>query len=493
MLKNRRLLFAQIIFVTTLVIAACFIRYKGFKNGGRYTFDEALYAFMAYEMYHDSSHYNAINYTLRYMQGRPGKKMPEYLFQKLFKHPPLYTFSILMSYRIHEAFGKFNPREVTQEQILSLAVWVSIVMGCATIVVVYLFARKVFGIMPAVLAAIFLTIDPVHWITSQKIWMETTITFFMALAPLLYVYSYKKKEGSVLFFILSGLAAGGATLTKYPGGLILFVVIIYTACTRPNFFKKPLWLLMPLSWFAVMLPWFLWNMEVYGFDIILARDKGFREIKLGYGVILKLIPLLIVCSLAVIAGVYLYRHHKEKLRSFQVPRIMRNKTLWLGIVVVIVIAGLGSSLFDIIGALSLKHEPSTSWRMLFFKDEPWYFYLKRLFIYFPIYIFAYFAPFFISWKEREHRLLPILAVGAIMLFFILWGNFQCRYILPAVPWLLILAAHTVTVLHRRCMAIQRKELKFLLLAVLWCCVAFSMIKAGQIDAVLAWTNKPCYF
>lgn len=490
--KHNRLIF-EIAVIAVLMICALFIRHKGFHNGGRFTFDEALYAFMAYEMYHDISHYNAINYTNQYLRSRPGKPMPPYLFKKLFKHPPLYCFLILNSYKVHEGVGLFNPQQITQDMIMSQAVWVSILMGAFTVGLVYCIARMIYGIIPALIASWFMVIDPVHWICSQKVWMETTLTFFMALAPFLYILSYRKKDGHPLYFALSGLTLGFAALTKYPGGIMLAAIVFYTLLTRPAFFRRPVWLLVPICMFIILMPWIFRNLEEYGLAFIFGEGKGFADIRLGYTALKK---ILLASIIPVGAGVALYYTIKKKQVSFsivKIPAILKNKFVWMAVTGVLILVCLGSNLFGILSALSLKHEPETSWRMLFFKDEPWYFYLKRLFIYSPIYIFAYISPFLIMWKKREHHLLPILCAGVVVVFFIAWGNFQCRYILPAVPWLLVMAGYTVNFINTSILKLENKPLRAVLLGGLWLFVLFAFIKALQIDAVLAWTNKPCYF
>ena len=488
-LKNN--LIYEIIFIFIICITAYSLRSNGFKDDGRTTFDEALYVHMAYEMSFDIRHYNAINYSTHYVSKRP-KKLPDYLWKKIFKHPPMFCYLILNSYKIHNDFG------LQKTPIKRQAVRVSIWMGVLTILAVYLVGRFISGPFVGGLAALFLTIDPVHWICSEKIWMETTITFFMVLAGLLYLYAFNKEKGRPILYILTGISIGCAALTKYPGALAIFAIFLYTLFNRKSLLKQPKWILIPGFMFLALLDWLFWNFDVYGMEFFLGQGKGFDDIRIGYVVMKKVIPLIILLIAVPFGSVYLWKHQKDKIKPlFQkitIPSILKNKILWMVIAAVTALFITKKDLTKIIAALSLKYEPPTSWRMGFFTREPWYFYLKRLFIYFPIYIFGYFSPFFVSWKkDNPSSTLPVYFAGMICLFFIFWGNYQSRYILPAVPWLLILAAYTIVNINKQVMKLKNANLKTVSLVILWTIVGLSIAKAIQIDLLLSITNKPCYF
>lgn len=483
---KKQVLTYEIVAVCLLMFLALILRNQGFKNGKRSSFDEALYAYMAQEMTYDIHHYNAINYSLQYK-----RQLPDYLFKKLFKHPPMYCYLIVLSYKIHNALGFGELQD--SRQALGQAVKVSLFTGVLTIGIVYLLGRIIFGAYVGLLAALFLFLDPVHWICSQKVWMETTVTFFMALAPLLYLYSYRKKEGDFRFYILTGIVVGCATLTKYPGGLIFIALVFYTVLTRPKLFVSPVWMLMPVSMGLVLLHWLLWNLDVYGMDFIFASGKGFEDIRTGYKVLQKLIPILSLIFILAVGAYILLKKYGFDLFSVSIPSVLRNKYLWMGVVCCTVIIGIGKSWGEILPSLSLAYEPPTSWRMGFFKNEPWYFYLKKLFEYFPVYLFGYCAPFFISWKEREHKILPVICAFLIFLFFIFWRNYQSRYILPVVPWLTLLSAYGILFLHKNIFKVTNSTLRIILWAGLWGFVFFGVMKAIQVDVLLSWINKPCYF
>ena len=488
-IKNN--LIYEAIFIFIICITAYSLRSNGFKDDGRTTFDEALYVHMAYEMSFDIRHYNAINYSQHYVSQRP-KKLPDYLWKKLFKHPPMFCYLILNSYKLHNDFG------AGKTPIKRQAVRVSIWMGVLTVLAVYLIGRFISGPLVGGLAALFLTIDPVHWICSEKIWMETTITFFMVLSGLFYLYALNRKKSQTLFYILTGLSIGCAALTKYPGVLALFAILLYTLCNRKSLLKQPKWILIPGFMFLTLLDWFFWNFDVYGMGFFFGEGKGFEDIRAGYKVLKKLMPLIIGAIGLFFGSFYLWKNKKSQIKTLldkiTIPPILKNKIVWITLVSLIALFIAKKDIPKIIAALSLKYEPETSWRMGFFRKEPWYFYIKRLFIYFPIYIFAYFSPFFVNWKkDKPSSTLPVYFAGLIFIFFVFWGSYQSRYILPAIPWFLILAAYTIVHINKEIMKLKNANLKTLSLVILWGIIGLSIAKAIQIDLLLATTNKPCYF
>ncbi len=483
--------FYEILLVAILVIVAFSIRYQGFKNGGRYTFDEALYVSMARDMVmYDISCYNGIHYSNDYLKQRPYRTLPDYLFRKLFKHPPMYCFMLMFSYNIHNGFGARDLDLIHQ------AVKVSISTGVLTIIALYLIGRLLFSPLVGLLAALFLAIDPVHWITSQKIWMDTTITFYMTLSGLFYLYALRKKEGDWLFYILTGLAIGAAALTKYPGGMVFLSILLFTAIFQRDLLKMPKWIIIPACMILMLMPWFFWNLDVYGFDHFLGKGKGFEDIRAGFKVMGKLLPLLILLAAAIVGGIILWKRSlKDRWQTHKhtVPAIVQKKFFWLGLLLIAIVLIARNDFGYILRALSFKFEPETSWKMGFFADEPWYFYFKRLFIYFPIYIFAYISVVFYPYKQKGQHLIPIFYFGIIALFFVFWGNFQCRYFLPAVPWLLLFAAFMVVYIHDSISSMSNKNKRICAYVLLWGIVTLCIAKAIQVDVLLAWTNKPCYF
>jgi len=82
----------------------------------------------------------------------------------------------------------------------------------------------------------------------------------------------------VIFFIWAGIASGFAALTKYPGILATFVVIMYAGLYNKVLFKNKNFLIslgLPL---VILLPWFFWNFQVYGMDYFTTKGSLHIEI-----------------------------------------------------------------------------------------------------------------------------------------------------------------------------------------------------------------------
>ena len=80
-----------------------------------------------------------------------------------------------------------------------------------------------------------------------------------------------------------------------------------------------------------------------------------------------------------------------------------------------------------------------------------------------------------------------------MLFYVFWGNYQSRYILSSIPFLLVLAAYgvnlTMTKILQQSPAIQRNALLTFLLFV----IIYAFVKTIYINASLSFPNNLCYF
>ncbi|HSV42915.1 MAG TPA: hypothetical protein VLJ10_00005, partial [Candidatus Bathyarchaeia archaeon] len=137
--------------------------------------------------------------------------------------------------------------------------------------------------------------------------------------------------------------------------------------------------------------------------------------------------------------------------------------------------------------------PWVTWRQAAFSGEQRWFYLSRLLEYSLLYGFAYLAFFdpFSKWREE----LLFLKVNAflIILFFTAWGNFQCRYILPALPFLIILAAYYICKLFRQLAKIEYVFLRLSLQSLLLILIVLAVSKTMLINEEVSYTNFMCYF
>jgi 4-amino-4-deoxy-L-arabinose transferase-like glycosyltransferase len=394
-----------------IILLGIFSRWHGFRQPHGFTFDEGLYAELLAEQLRDDPTDYSTQKAYQHLTAQ-GNRLPQYLDRPLFKHPPLYCYLIALSYSF---FGSS----------MAAAVAVSLVFGVAMIGVIFLLGKVLYDDRVGIFSALFLTLDPVHWICSGKVWMETTMSFFMLLSIFFFVLGMNKKP----YFFLSGVSIGLAVLTKYPGILPLFVIISYVFLFERKIFRTKEFWLSSLLCFLVFLPWIIWNVRVYG---------GFRQAFIaphgtpGHWAGLLSHYKTILGLFFIAGGLLLFVATGLKLKSRK----------WLTVPLVGLLLGfLGiSSAGQAVIRNALAWDPKivVGWSNPF-ADGPWYFYIQRLPELSPFYLLSFCSVLMLSLKDKRDIFL-IWCSAAILAFFIFWGNYQSRYALPAVPFLLILAA-----------------------------------------------------
>jgi len=397
-----------------LFFLSIFLRTYGFQQPHGLTFDEGLYSeLIAEQLKEDPSNYSTQEaYRIQTAQGA---KIPEYLNRPLFKHPPLYNYLIAANYRI---FGSSH----------LAAVSVSIAFGSLMVLIIFLLGSKLYDDRVGLLAAFFLCIDPIHWICSEKIWMETTMSFFMLLAIYLFVCGQRQKH----CLLLSGISIGLAMLTKYPGILPLFIIITHILTAERRMIKqKDIWLLC-LASFIVFLPWVIWNWKVYGnlFDAVISVH-GLSN-TMGHSVQSLMEHKLIFVFLLFVSGIVVWIRKKTNFQSNKSAKVIGLSLCALIIIATPFLREMFTEAFAWNGSLL------AGWSNPFSR-EPWHFYLTRLSELSPVYLFSFLSIILLFGKDRGDRLLLVSSFWILGAFIVL-GNYQSRYILPAIPFLIILSA-----------------------------------------------------
>jgi len=397
-----------------LFFLSIFLRTYGFQQPHGLTFDEGLYSeLIAEQLKEDPSNYST--QEAYQIQTAQGAKIPEYLNRPLFKHPPLYSYLIAANYKI---FGSSH----------LAAVSVSIAFGSLMVLIIFLLGKELYDDRVGLLAAFFLCIDPVHWICSEKIWMETTMSFFMLLAIYLFVCGRRQKH----YLLLSGISIGLAMLTKYPGILPLFIIITHIVTAERRMIKqKDIWLLC-LASFIVFLPWVIWNWKVYGnlFDAVISIHGLGNTI--GHSVQSLMDHKLIFAFLLFVSGIGVWIRKKTNLKSSKSVKVVGLSLCALVIIATPFLRGMFTEAFVWKGSLL------TGWSNPF-SNEPWHFYLTRLSELSPVYLFSFLSIILLFGKDRGDRLLLVSSFWILGAFIVL-GNYQSRYVLPAIPFLIILSA-----------------------------------------------------
>jgi len=205
-----------------LVVIAFLIRVEGVKTSHPLTYDEKVYPQLAVQISKDPANYNTIGIYQKELESS-GRKLPAYFTKPLFKHPPLFPQIINLSFRV---FGSTY----------YAAFKVSILCGVLLIILAYFLGGKLFDKRVALYSALLMAIEPISWISSQKIWMETTLAFFIVLSIYFFVCVLMKYNPYLM--AASGISAGLAGLTKYPGMLALIGILVYALCFERWLFKK---------------------------------------------------------------------------------------------------------------------------------------------------------------------------------------------------------------------------------------------------------------
>jgi len=138
-----------------LTVSAFFMRLENFKRSDLRSIDEIVYYRMAKQVLDEGlSGYHTIPYG-EYLAAT-GRSLPDYFSKPLFKHPPLFTF---MAVKSMELFGKS----------LVSAGYVSLIFGVLLIPLTYFLGALLFDRKVGIGSALFMWIEPVSIMTSQKV------------------------------------------------------------------------------------------------------------------------------------------------------------------------------------------------------------------------------------------------------------------------------------------------------------------------------------
>ncbi|MBF0478239.1 MAG: glycosyltransferase family 39 protein [Candidatus Omnitrophica bacterium] len=450
-----------------LAVSAFFIRWDNFKKSPNRSIDEIVFFRMAGQVSHNWQDYNTIPYGKELQAS--GRELPEYFFRPLYKHPPLFTFLLAGMMKL---FGNS----------LNIAAIVPLLLGALLIPLVYLLANAIFNDRrTACLAALFMWFDPVSTICSQKIWMDVPLCFFSLLA--IYFFVKALQSSSVeKWLLLSGLTIGLAMNIKYTAVLILAAQWLYILIYRPDLRCSIKFWLLNLLPFILLIPWMIWNLKIYGRISTPFSEDDFMHLFKTYA--FKLSSLIVIISL-IMVGI-----HKLKSKFPFVPSpAFTSKLNWI---VYTILAALLSSAF--VNTFNLYHIPKNTWAGGLLAMEPSTFYFSQLIEFSPLYILS----FILLFKFEATPKTPLISILKLTLalsfiFFIVWGNFQSRYILSAVPGLIILSSEQFI---RWCDAVKSQNnllLRSFMRASLLLLICFIILKTSWINIHLSFPNNMCYF
>lgn len=464
-----------ILFIIAITSATFFLRIESFKKEHLFSYDETVYAVLAAQISKNPTNYHTRGLYVSAL--KRGRKLPEYFKKPLFKHPPLFPALVAISYKLFDRtyYSAFK---------------VSLLFGVLLIFLGYFLGSTLFDRKTGIYASFLMLIEPISWITSEKIWLETTLAFFIVLSLCFFARAIKKYNP--WFMIASGIASGFAVLTKYPGLLATGIIFIYALCFERRLFKKAAFVFSLFIPLLMLMPWFYWNYRVYGAQLFSGNIEITYLLKRVVFFIQK--SWLFIVSIALFSAVTIFI--KRKFSLFYEQKLLPKLRLlyW------VIIFGLFFALIyvikaHILNALNFRYVPEAGWRIGMFAKEPWYFYLGRIVELSPFYIFSYIGLFLLIFdKERTREYLFLLLGSAIVLtFYILWGNFQCRYLVAATVPLIILSVRVQLYILESINKIQAKKIKNALVIILNLVLLYAVAKTLYIDLVFAVPNNICYF
>jgi len=452
------------ILLALLLIAVFVIRTGSFSKKRSLTYDEYVYSMLGSQITKDAADYNTRGIYHEALE--KGRKLPRYFTKPLFKHPPFFPALLGLNYAL---FGRT----------FYAAFAVSLFFGVLLIILVYLFGVSLFEDRTlAVCASLLLAVEPISWICSQKIWMESTLAFFSLLSIYLFALSVKKYHPALI--MASGIASGCAALTKYPGILPAVFILLYAAAYERWLFSKKAFLVSLLIPWAMLFPWLYWNYKVFG-PAFLSEIYSVHRVSrvLSLQILKKYLPW-IALSLGG-AAVALFAFRKERLRTLLV---------WLSIA-----ALLWSVHKSILTVFDLSYTPSTGWFGGMFSKEPWHFYLGRMIELSPFYLFSVIGLFLLAAEKVRGREYALLYASSAftLLFYIWWRNYQSRYVLAPAVIFTFLSAAAQLFLWRKTMAMPRGIFRSGAQIALFALSALFLFKTLRVDILLAVPNNICYF
>ena len=402
-----------------------------------------------------------------------------YLDVPLFKHPPVFAYSIALSKSL---FG----------DTIDASRYVPIVFRILTVLVVFLLSKEFFGQVWALFAAFIMSIEPVFMFSSQKIWMEVPCSFFAYLAIALLFLGRGKK----IPLIASAVALGLALLTKYTA--VLFVFPVYVMILISSYVKDRrnavLYVLTPLIVFA---PWIIWNVCVYGpgfFSKIIRMNSSIIEGEgASFGFARAAVWLVATGGIGLV--IYMIRCFRSGKNPMDHPLIVDNTEKIKEMISfgarLCVISLFVLSITHILRSLSWGYFPERSSSMHLYDESPKYFYFYHFVELFPIYLFSYLSVFFLRRKRVELLFFAVLTF-IIFFFFGFFGYYESRYATLAIPGMVILAVFTLKEIFEMIMGFPENS-KDLSLVLLGFIVAFCVFKTLYFDLAIVMKNDFIFF
>ena len=454
-----------------LVVSAFLIRLENFKYSRARSIDEIVYTRMAFQVLNNPSDYHTIPFGQE-LSAR-GRKLPEYFFKPLYKHPPVFTYLISLSMKL------FDPN------LLSVG-YVSLALGVLMIPLIYLLGTMIDDRTTGLLAAFFLWLDPVNIICSQKVWPDTSIAFFALVAAVCFVGGLKGKKD--FLFILSGVASGLAANMKYPGILITFAIFLFAVLNRRDLFQNKKFVVSLFIPFLMLIPWGLWNWKVYGIMGLLENREFIAFFDRIFKRIVFILPVLII---VVWSGRFLLKRKRENINAvISSPPIQNTRKVTIAFIIAVLILLFYKPLLQ---SLHFTHIPFGTWQQGIVQKSLPIFYFSKLIEFSFLYVFSFGAIFLYHADDKQENSFLRIAAVIILVFFTLWRGYQSRYVIASLPLLIVLGVQLWKEFFEKLSEHPNATVALIGSITLRFLVYYVMAKTYYLNLMFSFTNDMCYF
>lgn len=241
-----RILPALLLFAAALRLPAVFIPH--IEN------DEVIYRTLAEKLTVAPADYSIRNTPIF-------ERLPKSQYDHpVFRHPPLFFYLLALIYKLWGAeSGIFLP------------------LGCAIAIIAlcYLISRRLYSEREALLAAAILSLCPLLFLTSTRLWLETPCAALTTLSFYLFIRAYDRRHSVMI--AASGFTLGLALLTKYSAAGIIPAIIVYALLRKDTLQCAPTIIIFLASMILPLAPWLAYYHHAMGTFSAAVQFKATRD------------------------------------------------------------------------------------------------------------------------------------------------------------------------------------------------------------------------
>ena len=390
---------------------------------------------------------------------KAGRELPAYLGRPLFKHPPLMAMMLAWA-------GEPGLQGTRNAFLLMFG------FGVLVCVVVYGLARSLLSPMWSLVPAAVAWVDPVLWGGSVKVWLALPLTMYCA-AGLGFAWRGRSRP---VAFLGMGFCFGLAFLTKYPA-MAVWAATAILLWKDKSFQKGPLFAWgFALPW-LMLAPWLIWNLCASGWSALDFEESrhAFRTLGSHIGAVI---------TLALAGGLLFWmRRGLSNAPAGEENKPQSGRRLFSALFLLVLIG-----LYFFHSWFSGRLEPRSGLGVNYFSGERAWFYLDRLLSLNPLLWPGLVALFWIRLPAAADFLRWAALVFGLV--FSVWGNYQSRYIMPAVPLVCVLSAWSLYQI-----SVYLSKPGAMWLERVWLCswMVFAVVRLNWIHQKLTLPNQFTYF